>query len=247
MAVEERRIHRAPQTSSCAVGADLWSQGRDWNRGRRTGVPHFEALKALHGMDCDAAGFGRGWCILRSAGRGRASTEFLAGSAGLVGAEGDVEQREELAVQRGEVGIDDGQGLALVDDVGAGQGLEDLEHASGGRGGAGTLLVVEGQLVDASSGHRGTQGAFDQRVYEQRGIQAERERVDALVAVELDRGGVEDTFEGVVAPLEVGLALVGGQQRGRAHVAVVGDQRERTVGGGVEGDRVSVDVPGDGV
>lgn len=50
----------------------------------------------------------------------------------MVGVCGDVEQLEELALERGELGWDDGEGAPVVGNVGAGEGLEDLEHARGG-------------------------------------------------------------------------------------------------------------------
>jgi hypothetical protein len=46
----------------------------------------------------------------------------------------------------------------------------------------------------------------------------------------------------VVAPFEVGLVTVGGEYLGVGQVAVVGDQWETSVAGGVVGDVVQVDV-----
>ena len=44
------------------------------------------------------------------------------------------------------------------------------------------------------------------------------------------------SFEGGVSAFEVGLGLVGAEQLGGGHRFVVGDERERPVGGGVGGD-----------
>ena len=58
----------------------------------------------------------------------------------------------------------------------------------------------------------------------------------------VDGGGVLDGLQLVVALLEVGLVAVGGEQLGVGEVAVVADQGEAAVGGGVVADLLCVDA-----
>ena len=59
-------------------------------------------------------------------------------------------------LQRGELGVEGLDALAVAGEVVALDVGEGVEDAGGGRGGAGALLVVERQLGDVVMGHRPT-------------------------------------------------------------------------------------------
>ena len=86
---------------------------------------------------------------------------------------------------------------------------EDLEHPCRDRRLAGSVFVVVGKLCDPGLGHRLAHLTFDQRVDEERDVQAEAVGVDATVALQCDRCRLEHALEGRVAAFEVRLAHLG--------------------------------------
>lgn len=92
---------------------------------------------------------------------------------------GDREQVEDLALEVGQLGLEDLDGLAVVAcEVVAGGVGELVEDAGGGRRLGGSVLVVERQLADVVAGHRGAQLAFDEALGEQRDELTAGERLD---------------------------------------------------------------------
>ncbi len=134
----------------------------------------------------------------------------------------------------------------LVLDVVAGEVSEDVEDAAGGGGGAGAILGVHGELLEASLAHAVADVAFDEGLDEQGGEVAEQECFDAAGIVQEHGRDVVRAFELGVTLLEVGLVLVRGEDFGAAEAAVVGDQWPAAVAGGVACDGVVVEAPADG-
>jgi hypothetical protein len=65
--------------------------------------------------------------------------------------------------------------------------------------------------------------ALSERVDHERGVEAESERVDAGVAIQGERSGLDDALERRVAALEVWLGLVDAKQLGWSE-SFVGDE-----------------------
>ena len=164
----------------------------------------------------------------------------------MVGGQGYAEQGDELFLEGGQGGWYHGDGVAVVVDGGDGQGCQDLQDPGGAGRGAGAAFVVEGQLGQAGLGHGGADLAFGQGVDEQGGVQAEAQGVDAGVVLQLQRGGVQDAFEGGVTALDAGLVLVGGEDLGGGQGVVVGDEGEAAIGCGVAGGKGGIGGGGQG-
>ena len=84
--------------------------------------------------------------------------------------------------------------------------------------------------------------AFDEGGDEQREELAAEQCLDPCWVVQQQGCGVLDGLEQVVAAFQVRLVAVGAEDLGVGQVAVVADQREAAVAGGVVGDLVQGDV-----
>ena len=122
-------------------------------------------------------------------------------------------------------------------------GEESTAGRSQGGGRCGVREMVRA-VVDAFDGHGPSHLAFDEGVDQQRDLQAEGERVDAGIALQGERSGLDDALEPRVAALEVRLGLVDAKQLGWSE-GCVRDEGKATVAGSVVGDGFCADGHGE--
>ena len=128
----------------------------------------------------------------------------------------DAEECEDLTLQRSEFGIEDLDEVAV-----AGEGValgvaEQGEDLFGGRPLAGAGFGVERDGIEAFAAHGAPQFALDQGLHEQHQEVDGEQGLDARGVLEEHRGDLVDGFDLLEALLEGRLALVGGQDDGRA-------------------------------
>ena len=114
-------------------------------------------------------------------------------------------------------------------------------------GGAAAVFGIYRELFHATGFHGRTDLAFDQRLDEHGDEVAAQQPFDAGGVVQEHRRDQLGALQLGVAFLQVGLVFVGGEQFRVGEVAVVADQREAAVGGGVVSDLLLVDGVGDAV
>src|SRR5674476_682577 len=107
-------------------------------------------------------------------------------------------------------------------------------------------LGVERDVIQGRGCHGGADLSFDEGGDEQRQELAAEQCFDPGRVLQQHWCGVLDAFEEVVAPFEVGLVTVRGEYLGVRQVAVISDQWEAAIAGGVVGDVVQGDVGGQG-
>jgi len=134
-----------------------------------------------------------------------------------------------------------------VDEVTAGEAVEDLEDPCRAGRCAGSVLGVERDLVQAACRHGSPNLEFDQCVDEERDEVAGHEPLDARRVVEEHGGDELVAFELMVSAFEAGLVFVGGEDVGWVRVVFVGDERPAAVGAGVGPDDVFMDLEVDAV
>lgn len=142
----------------------------------------------------------------------------------------------------GELGLEHLDRFTLLAQRVALQGYEDFQDPCGGRGRAGPGLRVESDLGGARVPHPSAHLTLNQRANEQCQELAAEQCFDAGRVAQQDRGCVLHGSGQVVLAFQVRLVLVRGQDLGPGEGAVVGDQREAAITGGIVGDVLEVDL-----
>ncbi len=163
-----------------------------------------------------------------------------------VDARGEVHELEDLLLLGGEFGVERLHEEAVVVELVATDGAEDLQDPFCGWRSAVPELWVEADLGEVGLLHAGTDLAFDERRDEERQELATEQGLDPGGAVEQHGRGVLDALEQVVTSFEVRLVAVGAKDVGVAQQSVVTDEREAAVAGRVVTDRVEPNVVADG-
>lgn len=125
------------------------------------------------------------------------------------------------------------QDLASSDELVCRKRFQDLDDPGCCECGSCSTLAVEGEFIDTVIAHRRAQVTLDEGVDQNSEIAKEREWVDALVGLQVERDEVDHALQDVVAVLDAGLSLHGEEQLGIGHRFVVCHYRPAAVEAGI--------------